>query len=479
MNGFTGQGGTQKEIAAAVHVAQATLSRYLGGERTAPVGFVVALEGFLARQGRPLEAGVRAELHELCALAHQASGSPAVQLAHLKEELVALQEHADQLDRLKDELAQVQAEKKVGKAELAALQEHADQLVASLHHALGKARDAEQERLALEERVAGQDRNLQYAQTYTRQLQAELTALQEQVVLIRQEVEVLRGQNKRLLEEHTASPSSGSREKTTVSGASTQATGAKKKGSPPPGDTTTGGGKKGKDRRQAPKRPRPANGPQEQTPQTGTQSTQDQERLVYTISWTGDEDPKTFSENKRESGGVVLSLTGLGFIVYALSHPEKGSAAVIYVVFGAIVALGIAMAEDMFPQNKMKSAMQARTLRLDHTGLNTSDPSGKQRIPWAAIKKISIHRTTTIYDRAPLALHVQLHTEATTEAERIYRPAGWPLAQDPPETCKRPVRTWSDEWVPVCVLGPLTGPDKTDLKNALVLYLREPPEGIW
>ncbi|MFD4691979.1 hypothetical protein [Streptomyces sp. NPDC058463] len=37
----------------------------------------------------------------------------------------------------------------------------------------------------------------------------------------------------------------------------------------------------------------------------------------------------------------------------------------------------------------------------------------------------------------------------------------------------------SDEWVPVCVLGPLAGPDKNDLQNAITHYLKEPPEGIW
>ncbi|MEU9529669.1 MULTISPECIES: hypothetical protein [Streptomyces] len=445
VNGFTGQGGTQKEIAAAVHVAQATLSRYLGGERTAPVSFVVALEGFLARQGRPLEAGVRAELHELCALAHQASSSPAVQLAHLKEEL-----------------AQVREEKKVGKAEFAALQEHADQLVASLRHALGKARHAEQERLALEERVAGQDRNLQYAQTYTRQLQAELTALQEQVVLIRQEVEVLRGQNKHLLEEHTASPSSGSREKTTVSGASTQATGTKKKGSPPPGDTTEGG-KKGDTPREWPvHNPSPPQSP------------------VYTVTWNGNEDPRTFTKNGLVMPGGLLLVLAFAVLYMATEGSAKDNPAWAYITSIVFLVGGTILCGDMIPPDKAKSAIPVRTLGIDDSGLTASDTYGKQHFARTSINKISIHHVSEkINNRAPLALHLQLHRWSPDAHRTSGPPAGWPLDQDPPEACTRLPHTSPDTWVPVCVLGPLTGPDKTDLTNALALYLRKPPKGIW
>ncbi|MCX5415006.1 helix-turn-helix domain-containing protein [Streptomyces sp. NBC_00059] len=460
VNGFTAHGGTQREIAAAAHVAPATLSRYLSGERTAPSGFVAALDDFLTQSGWPLVAGMRAQLDELCALAHQASGSPAVQLAHLKEEL-----------------ERVRAEKQAGTAELAALREHADQLAASLHKAVEQARQAEQGRLALEERVTGQDNNLQHAQTYTQQLQDELTALHQQVVLIQQEVKVLRRQNKRLLEEHTAAPSSGSREKTTVSGASTQATGTKKKGSPSPGGTA-GGGKKEKGR-QAPNPPQPAHGHREQTPKARAQDTRARKTPVFTTSWTGNEDPKSYSENKRQIQAGVMALGGSVLLIGGLNHEAQFSANLLYILGGVFLAVAVALGDDMFPQKRMRSAMQARTLRLDHTGVTISDPSGEQHLHWAAIKKVSVHPTTKIYERVPLALHVQLRNTATAEAALLYRPAGWPLGSKPPEVCNRPVRTWDDEWVPLCVLGPLAGPDKTSLQNTLNAYLKKPLEGSW
>lgn len=58
-------------------------------------------------------------------------------------------------------------------------------------------------------------------------------------------------------------------------------------------------------------------------------------------------------------------------------------------------------------------------------------------------------------------------------------PPDGPLSVSPPKACRQPPRTQSFEWVPVCVLGPLTTPDKTELQNAVTTYLDEPLEDIW
>ncbi|MFF3624471.1 hypothetical protein [Streptomyces sp. NPDC002467] len=205
VHGFTMQGGTQKEIAVAAHVAPATLSRYLSGERIAPHGFLASLDTFLAGRARPLDAGVRERLEELCGRAHEASRSPAVQLEHLKKEL-----------------ARVRAEKRAGEGELATLKADADQLASELEQALERARHAETGRGALAQRVDEKDKQLQDAQTYTRRLEAELTAQHDQVVLVQREVEVLRRQNKTLLDESTAT--SGETLEGAVPAVSTQAT---------------------------------------------------------------------------------------------------------------------------------------------------------------------------------------------------------------------------------------------------------------
>lgn len=459
---FTTQGGTQREIATATHVAPATLSRYLSGERTAPTSFVAALDSFLAQRGRPLEAAARARLDELCGLAHQASGSPAVQLSHLKEEL-----------------ARVQAEKKIGKAELASLKKHADELAAELRQALDEARRSEQGHAALQKHIAGQDKNLEHAQLYTRQLEAELTSLQAQVVLIQREVKVLRRQNKRLIEESTTNTRSGTGEKSAVSGASTQATGTRGKDSRSSGKASRNG-KQGKKHRQDPGSPRPANEPRQETLRAEKTSGTDPGTPVFSVSWTGNEDPRTFSRSGDKLPGYIyfgLSLIPFGFAAFI---PGKDVPVLFLTVGGLFVALGFVGISMKLPYDpEATKIIEARTLRFDSTGLTASDPSGKQYLPWAAIKEISFHHAKRINGYAFLALHLQIRTEATTEAARVHRPAGWPLTQDLPEACRRPARTWTDEWIPVCLLGPLTGPEKTALQNTLTVYLKTPLKGIW
>ncbi|WP_405689422.1 helix-turn-helix domain-containing protein [Streptomyces sp. NBC_01185] len=433
VHGFTGRGGTQREIADSVHVSQAALSRYLSGERIAPRSFIAALEAFLAREARPLGAEVRARLDELCGLAHQASRSPAVQLAYLK-----------------GELARVQAKKNAGEAELAALQEHADQL----EQALRQARRSEEERRALEERVAGQANSLQHAETYTRQLQAELTTLQEQVVLIQREVKVLRRQNNILVEEEgTAAPGSGPQVETAVSGVSTQATGAGGGPAPSPGGTFAHGNK-----------------------ERGTSPSQ---TSAYTVSWTGDEDPRTFTKNGLAIPGSLLLVAALAVLYTAIEGSAKDNPAWAYTSSLIFLVGGAVLCGDMIPADKAKSAIPARTLSLDTCGLTASDTYGIQHFARTSIKKISIHHISErINSRTPLALHLQLHWWSPDAHRKSGPPAEWPLEQDPPDACNRQPHTSPDTWVPVCVLGPLTEPDRTDLKNALALHLKRRIEGI-
>ncbi|MEV7797057.1 hypothetical protein AB0O68_34655 [Streptomyces sp. NPDC087512] len=455
---FLSLGGTQKDIAVAAHVAPATLSRYLNGERIAPREFIASLDAFLAARGRPLDTNVRARLIELCGQAHEASGSPAVQLAHLKEEL-----------------AQVRKKKGDREAELAALQRHTDQLAAELQQALDRARRSDKDRLALEGRVAEQEKSLQHAQTYTRQLQTELTALHEQVVLVQREVKVLRRQNQQLLAESAVRP--GSHVEEPVSGVSTQAGRAGRKTSQSSGSTDREGKTK-EGRRRGPKKTKPGSRPRERAPQTGGQDTADHRGApVLDLSWTGNEDPRTFSK-KDVGGGIGLLAVAFLLLFGAIFGWMKGDPTWAYVTGSILLVAGVIEADDMRPPNGVRRLMRERTLRLDSTGLLTSDSSGEQHFPWTAIKKISVHHTNAINQHAPLALHIQLQV-SSAEADLVHRPAGWPLDVDPPEVCQRPPHKWANEWVPVCLLGPLSGPDKTNLQNTVAAYLQNPLAGIW
>ncbi|MFJ4858353.1 hypothetical protein [Streptomyces sp. NPDC088730] len=185
VSAFTAGGGTQKAIALAVHVSPAALSRYLSGERVAPLGFLEGLRSFLAGQSHSLDVETYERLEDLCARAHSASGSPAVRLTQVRSELERLQEKQGRAQQ-------------VAEARLAGLEEQIGRLARELEEAL--------------DRVETQDNSLRHAQDYSHQIEAELAEQREQTRLLQQEVNVLREQNLLLVEEQARA----------VPGASTQ-----------------------------------------------------------------------------------------------------------------------------------------------------------------------------------------------------------------------------------------------------------------
>ncbi|MFB7260812.1 helix-turn-helix domain-containing protein [Streptomyces nojiriensis] len=193
LTAFTTSGGTQRDLARALNVAPATLSRYLSGERVAPRDFLRRLRGHLDRQGMPWTPEEYENLDALCGQAHASSGSPAVQLAQLREELARLRSEQEQAQQVAEE-------------RLTGLEEQAGRLAEQLEEALERAR-------AAEARVAEQDETLRHGQAYIHQVEAELALQREQARLLQQEVGVLREQNRRLVEERPR-----------VAGASTQDT---------------------------------------------------------------------------------------------------------------------------------------------------------------------------------------------------------------------------------------------------------------
>ncbi|MFG2484969.1 hypothetical protein ACGFSI_19705 [Streptomyces virginiae] len=193
LTAFTTAGGTQKDLALALNVAPATLSRYLSGDRVAPRDFLRRLRGHLEQRGMPWTPEVYESLDVLCGQAHASSGSPAVQLAQLREELARLRGEQEQAQQVAEE-------------RLTGLEEQAGRLAEQLEEALERARVAEA-------RVAEQDETLRHGQDYIHQVEAELAQQREQARLLQREVGVLREQNRRLVEEQPR-----------VSGASTQDT---------------------------------------------------------------------------------------------------------------------------------------------------------------------------------------------------------------------------------------------------------------
>ncbi|MFJ1782643.1 helix-turn-helix domain-containing protein [Streptomyces anulatus] len=205
VDGFRAVGGTQKKLADALHVSQATLSRYLSGKRTAPYGFLRDLRVFLDGQGLLWDQDMEELLDTLCGQAHAASGSPAVQLVQIREELARLREGREE---------QQQA-KQFADMRLAVLEAQVRELTGQLAQALHHARTTEGARALLHEQVHAQDESLRHAQDYIHQIEAELSEQREQARLLQLEVGVLRKQNQQFVEEQAH----------TISGVSTQSTG--------------------------------------------------------------------------------------------------------------------------------------------------------------------------------------------------------------------------------------------------------------
>ncbi|MFD3641513.1 helix-turn-helix domain-containing protein [Streptomyces griseus] len=204
VDGFRAVGGTQKKLADALHVSPAALSRYLSGERIASYEFLRDLRVFLDGQGLLWDLATGELLEALCGQAHAASGSPAVQLVQIREELA----------RLREGRQEQQQAKQIADVRLAVLEAQVRELSGQLAQALRHARTTEGARALLQEQVHAQDESLRHAQDYIHQIEAELSEQREQARALQVEVGVLRKQNQQLVQEQAD----------TVSGVSTQVT---------------------------------------------------------------------------------------------------------------------------------------------------------------------------------------------------------------------------------------------------------------
>ncbi|GAB2943832.1 serine/threonine-protein kinase [Nonomuraea fastidiosa] len=192
-----------------------------------------------------------------------------------------------------------------------------------------------------------------------------------------------------------------------------------------------------------------------------------QDAPAFQESWTGDERLSAFC---WEEGPELLSwiFRGLAFIVatlvvigQALGELDDSTRWVGMGVFAALMLVG--PLANQWLRFTTKRSMPARSVRLDREGITGSDGSGVQTIPWTAIRQVTVRHTDDAMGVAhhPLALHVRLDQPGSA----VYRPVGWPLDTPVPKIFRRAIE--KDDWVPVCVLGPLSDPRRTDLKNAL------------
>ncbi|MGO4456591.1 serine/threonine-protein kinase [Streptomyces sp. M-16] len=190
-------------------------------------------------------------------------------------------------------------------------------------------------------------------------------------------------------------------------------------------------------------------------------------------SWTGDEDPEEFSEYHESWVGWVICY-GLGLFLLVVSATQSGGAA-----SGIALAVGLAVSglpsfEKWRGRRDLRKNMKPRTLRIDQDGVTTSDDSGEQYIPWTEIEQISVrHTESEVWGHSLLALHIRPHMPKLGDPPLVlYRTAGQHMEGDPTDPNQR-------KGVPVCVLGPMPGPRRIDLKNAVIAFTKQPLETEW
>ncbi|MEV6260678.1 serine/threonine-protein kinase [Streptomyces sp. NPDC051784] len=191
---------------------------------------------------------------------------------------------------------------------------------------------------------------------------------------------------------------------------------------------------------------------------------------IFEQSWTGDEDPRAFSEY-RSIGDQVVGY-GFGILIFwgaMLSDWNDNIVGSWTAAAAGLLMLGFPSFRQWQHRRSLRQFMSRRTLRLHEGGVTTSDPFGTQHIPWAVIRHISLrHTETTISHHRLLALHVRLRApQPGSPPPVLYRAAGQHLETDATDRDQ-------GDWVPVCMVGPINGPRRVHLKNVVAAFTNRP-----
>ncbi|MGW1025918.1 serine/threonine-protein kinase [Streptomyces sp. NPDC002577] len=200
----------------------------------------------------------------------------------------------------------------------------------------------------------------------------------------------------------------------------------------------------------------------------------------FDVSWTGQEPLSVYAARPRTTALWFTALLSsaiavasfyfplhLGLVTPGATEGQDGWVALMSVggALGGLVALvstGGAISEA-FVISRHAGARKARSqwaLQVDPRGIATGSAAGRREIPWDQIQRVSIEEI----QGSPPYRYTGIHIDLAHGASRptMLRPAGWPYPQ--PDTVKTRSR------VPVCVLGPMTERQRTELIEALAGY---------
>ncbi|WP_128504789.1 serine/threonine-protein kinase [Streptomyces inhibens] len=204
----------------------------------------------------------------------------------------------------------------------------------------------------------------------------------------------------------------------------------------------------------------------------------------FDATWTSEERLSTYADRPRSFRAwfwaVGLSLAAAGIIYFpfgtglvqmgpewAKGNPWAVLIRAVLVIVGSIVALCALVAVlvvvvNMF--NHVRHALLPKktagwALHVGPQGMVTHSAAGTHEFPWDRIQRVAIEAIQGSPAYRYTGVHIDLAPGATRPT--MMRPAGWIYPQ--PHTVKvRPTGR-----IPICVLGPMTERQRTDLMEAL------------
>ncbi|WP_426570298.1 serine/threonine-protein kinase [Streptomyces canus] len=197
----------------------------------------------------------------------------------------------------------------------------------------------------------------------------------------------------------------------------------------------------------------------------------------FDVSWTGQEPLSTYAARPRVIAAWFVSLLLSAIAVASIYFPLRlelitpgatdGQEGWLAIMVGAGSLSGvvgflwtIGAIRETFAVSMHARARKARShwaLHVDPRGIATGSAAGRQEFPWNRIRHVSIEEIQGLSPYRFTGIHIDLENGAGRPT--ILRPAGWPYSE--PGTVKSRPR------IPVCVLGPMTERQRTELIKAL------------
>ncbi|MGC0422224.1 serine/threonine-protein kinase [Embleya sp. AB8] len=195
----------------------------------------------------------------------------------------------------------------------------------------------------------------------------------------------------------------------------------------------------------------------------------------FEASWTGGkgEPAGQFSQYAGSGRGLLLTLAII-MVAVLVTKP---------VWLWAITCGGIELALVLIWWGGRRKAIRrlqgklcSRTVRVGSEGISAEDPTRTVALRWSSIAEVGLFYTDAEAGTCHLlALHVRLHHPESEHAvvQSVVRsgPIGWPQPWDDYDRFDN-----RDDWLPVCVFGPLPDHRQAHMRNAVTAFAKRPLE---